>query len=151
QVSPARDVLATLSTEKWESSLALLLHAPMTLAFWFALVGVVLAWFLWLKRPDIPENLHKRFHGLYVLLERKYFFDDLWIKGFAGGGRRIGSFLSEWGDQTVIDGWIVNGTANTVGRVASIVRNIQTGYLYSYAFAMIIGLAAILSWLIWLR
>ncbi|MEM9403334.1 MAG: NADH-quinone oxidoreductase subunit L [Pseudomonadota bacterium] len=151
QVSPARDVLATLSTEKWESSLALLLHAPMTLAFWFALAGVVLAWFLWLKRPDIPENLHKRFHGLYVLLERKYFFDDLWIKGFAGGGRRIGSFLSERGDQTVIDGWIVNGTANTVGRVASIVRNIQTGYLYSYAFAMIIGLAAILSWLIWLR
>ncbi|MEM6514110.1 MAG: NADH-quinone oxidoreductase subunit L, partial [Pseudomonadota bacterium] len=79
QVSPARDVLATLSTEKWESSLALLLHAPMTLAFWFALAGVVLAWFLWLKRPDIPENLHKQFHGLYVLLERKYFFDDLWI------------------------------------------------------------------------
>ncbi len=151
QVSAAKDVLATLGTEKWESSLALLLHAPMTLAFWFALAGVAVAWFLWLKRPDIPEAMYEKFKGVYMLLERKYYFDDLWIRGFAGGGRKIGNFLWERGDQTVIDGWLVNGTANTVGRIAAVVRNIQTGYLYSYAFAMIIGLAAILSWLVWLR
>ncbi|MEM8684778.1 MAG: NADH-quinone oxidoreductase subunit L [Pseudomonadota bacterium] len=151
QVSASKDVLATLGTDKWESSLALLLHAPMTLAFWFALAGVGVAWFLWLKRPEIPETIHEKFKGVYVLLERKYYFDDLWIKGFAGGGRKIGHFLWQRGDQTVIDGWLVNGTANTVGRIASVVRNIQTGYLYSYAFAMIIGLAAILSWLVWLR
>ena len=144
------DVLAELGSH-WHGSLALLLHAPMTPVFWLAAAGVVAAWYLWLKRPDLPAAMHQKFSGLYNLLDRKYYFDDLWIKGFAGGGRSLGSWLWQKGDQTVIDGWLVNGTANTVGRLAGIVRQIQTGYLYTYAFAMIIGLTALLSWLIWLR
>ena len=144
------DVLEELGSH-WHGSLALLLHAPMTPVFWLAAAGVLAAWYLWLKRPDIPAAMHQKFTGLYNLLERKYYFDDLWIKGFAGGGRSLGNLLWQKGDQTVIDGWLVNGTANTVGRLAGIVRQIQTGYLYTYAFAMIIGLTALLSWLVWLR
>ncbi len=144
------DVLQELGSH-WHGSLALLLHAPMTPVFWLAAAGVGAAWYLWLKRPDIPEAMHKKFSGLYNLLDRKYYFDDLWIKGFAGGGRSLGNLLWQKGDQTVIDGWLVNGTANTVGRLAGIVRQIQTGYLYTYAFAMIIGLTALLSWLVWFR
>ncbi len=150
-VDGTRDVLAGALSDKWSGSIALVLHAPATPVFWLALAGVVVAWFLWLKRPDIPASMHQKMTGLYDLLERKYYFDDLYIKGFAGGGRALGNFLWKRGDETVIDGWLVNGTANTIGRIAGVVRHMQSGYLYSYAFAMIIGLTALLSWLIWLR
>jgi NADH-quinone oxidoreductase subunit L len=135
----------------WHGSLALFTHAVMTPVFWLAAAGVFAAWFLYLKRPELPAVIKGKFSGIYNLLDRKYYFDDLWIKGFAGGGRAIGQFLWKKGDELIIDGIIVNGTARTVGRLAGVMRQIQTGYLYTYAFAMIIGLTALLGWLIWLR
>ncbi len=135
----------------WHGSFGLVQHAVKTSVFWLAVSGVVTAWFLYLKRPDIPETMKNRFSGIYTVLERKYYFDDLWIKGFAGSGRAIGQFLWQKGDQLIIDGILVNGTAKTVGRLAGYVRQLQSGYLYTYAFAMIIGLTALLGWLIWLR
>ena len=116
-----------------------------------AATGVFTAWFLYLKRPDIPEIIRHKLSGLYTLLDRKYYFDDLYIKGFAAGGRNLGKFLWQKGDELIIDGILVNGTANTVVRLAGVMRQIQTGYLYTYAFAMIIGLTILLGWLIWLR
>ena len=77
--------------------------------------------------------------------------DDLYIKGFAAGGRAVGSFLWQKGAQLLIDGMLVNGTANTIGRLAGIMRQLQTGYIYTYAFTMIVGLTMLLSWLIWFR
>jgi NADH-quinone oxidoreductase subunit L len=150
-VDRTRDVLTHLGETIWHGSLALLTHAPVTPVFWLAAAGVFAAWFLYLKRPDIPETLRNRFSGLYTLLDNKYYFDDLWIRGFGGGGRAIGDFLWKKGDQVVIDGVIVNGTANSIGKLAGALRHIQTGYLYTYAFAMIIGLTMFLGWLIWLR
>ena len=135
----------------WHGSLALLQHAVMTPVFWLAAGGVFTAWFLYLKRPDIPETIKTRLSGVYNILDRKYYFDDLWINGFAAGGRAIGQFLWKKGDELIIDGILVNGTAKTVGRLAGVMRQIQTGYLYTYAFAMLIGLTALLGWLIWLR
>jgi len=149
-VSSAHDVLAHIG-ETFHGSLALLKHAPMTPVFWLAAAGVFSAWFLYLKRPDIPATIKSKLSGLYTVLERKYYFDDLYIKGFAAGGRGIGKFLWEKGDQLVIDDIIVNGTARSVGRLAAVMRQIQTGYLYTYALAMIIGLTMLLSWLIWFR
>ncbi len=140
-----------LAAHDWHGSLALLQHAVMTPVFWLAASGVFVAWFLYLHRPDLPETIKSKMSGVYNLLDRKYYFDDLWIKGFAGGGRAIGTFLWKKGDELVIDGILVNGTARTVGRLAGVMRQIQTGYLYTYAFAMIIGLTALLGWLIWLR
>ncbi len=150
QVSSAHDVLAHMG-EAWHGSLGLLQHAVMTPVFWLAAAGVLTAWFLYLKRPDIPETIKDKLSGLYNLLDRKYYFDDLYIKGFAAGGRGLGKFLWQKGDELIIDGILVNGTANSVGRLAALMRQVQTGYLYTYAFAMIIGLTMLLGWLIWLR
>ncbi len=149
-VAKNHDVIGDMSSG-WHGSLGLLEHAVMTPVFWLAASGVFTAWFLYLKRPDIPATIKNKLSVAYTVLENKYYFDDLWIKGFAGGGRAIGRFLWQKGDQMLIDDMLVNGTARTVGRLAGSIRQIQTGYLYTYAFAMFIGLAALLGWLIWLR
>jgi NADH-quinone oxidoreductase subunit L len=149
-VTDSKDVIGHMA-HAWHGSLGLLQHAVQTPVFWLAASGVFTAWFLYLKRPEIPETIKNKISGLYNLLDRKYYFDDLWIKGFAGAGRAIGQFLWQKGDELVIDGILVNGTAKTVVRLAGVMRQIQTGYLYTYAFAMIIGLTALLGWLIWLR
>jgi NADH-quinone oxidoreductase subunit L len=126
-------------------------HIYKSPVFYLAAAGVLTAWYLYLKRPDIPAKIQEKVSGLYTLLDRKYYMDDLYIKGFAAWGRRIGTFLWQKGDQLVIDGVIVNGTANSIGKLAGVMRQIQTGYLYTYAFAIFIGLTALLSWLIWFR
>jgi NADH-quinone oxidoreductase subunit L len=118
-------------------------------AVYLAFAGAVTAWFLYLKRPDIPDSIATKLSGLYNLLDRKYYFDDLYIKGFAAGGRRFGQFLWNKGDELIIDGILVNGTANQVKRFAGILRRVQTGYLYHYAFAMFFGMTLILAWLLW--
>ncbi|MDH3430911.1 MAG: NADH-quinone oxidoreductase subunit L [Gammaproteobacteria bacterium] len=149
-VNSAHDVLGHMG-EAFHGSMALFLHSVQTPVFWLAAAGAFTAWFLYLKRPDIPATIKDRVSGLYNLLDRKYYMDDLYIKGFAAGGRSIGNMLWHVGDEVVIDGLIVNGTANTIGKLAGVMRQIQTGYLYTYAFAMIIGLTMLLSWLIWFR
>jgi NADH-quinone oxidoreductase subunit L len=150
QVHSAHDVLKHMG-DAWHGSFALLTHSVVTPVFWLAAAGVFTAWFLYLKRPDLPETIRQKLSGLYNLLDRKYYFDDLYIKGFAAGGRSLGQFLWQKGDELIIDGLLVNGTARSVGRLAGVMRHIQTGYLYTYAFAMIIGLTMLLAWLIWLR
>jgi NADH-quinone oxidoreductase subunit L len=149
-VAQSRDVLAHIG-ETWHGGLGLLEHSYKTPVLWLALSGLATAWFLYLKRPDIPATIKDKVSGLYNLLDRKYYFDDLWIRGFAGGGRKIGTLFATKGDELLIDGVLVNGTANSVARLAGVMRQLQTGYLYTYAFAMIIGLTMLLSWLIWLR
>ncbi|MCH9693788.1 MAG: NADH-quinone oxidoreductase subunit L [Gammaproteobacteria bacterium] len=151
QVKSVHDALTGLNGTFWHGPAALVMHIYASPVFYLAALGVIAAWFLYLKRPDIPATIKDKFSGIYNLLDRKYYFDDLWIKGFAGVGRKLGQFLWEKGDQLIIDGILVNGTAKTVGRLAGVMRQIQTGYLYTYAFAMIIGLTALLGWLIWLR
>jgi NADH-quinone oxidoreductase subunit L len=142
------DVLARMAAD-WHGPTALITHAFQTPIFWLAAAGVFTAWFLYLKRPDIPEKIQNKLSGLYTLLDRKYYFDDLWIDGFAAGGRKIGQFLWSKGDELIIDGFIVNGTAKSINRFAGILRRIQTGYLYHYAFAMFFGITLILAWLLW--
>lgn len=150
-VTGAHDVLAHLG-EEFHGAFAFLLHSFVAgPAFYLAAAGVFVAWYLYLKRPDIPATIAVRVSGLYSLLERKYYFDDLWIKGFAGGGRQLGQFLWDKGDQLIIDGLIVNGTAKSVGRLSGALRHLQTGYLYHYAFAMIIALTLFLGWLLWVQ
>ena len=149
-VGESHDVIGHMA-QTWHGSLALIEHSVTTAVFWLAAGGVFSAWFLYLKRPDIPETIKDKLSGIYYLLERKYFFDDLYIKGFAAGGRAIGTFLWQKGDVLIIDDVLVNGTARTVGRLAGVMRQIQTGYLYTYAFSMIIGLTMFLGWMIWLR
>jgi NADH-quinone oxidoreductase subunit L len=148
-VAEQHDVLARIGEGfhgSWEFILHAMQHSP---AVYLAAAGAATAWFFYLKRPDLPAVISKKISGLYMVLDRKYFMDDLYIKGFAAGGRAAGKFLWQKGDELVIDGILVNGTANSVGRLAGILRQLQTGYLYHYAFAMIIGLTVLLAWMLW--
>jgi len=143
------DVFSELHESVWHGSAALVMHSVQTPVFWLAAAGAFTAWFLYLKRPGLPARIQARAKGLYDLLDRKYYMDDLYIDGFAAGGRAFGNFLWKKGDQLLIDGVIVNGTASSIRKLAGVMRQIQTGYLYTYAFAMIIGLTVLLSWLLW--
>ncbi len=149
QVLAKHDVLAELGTA-FHGSAQFIVHAMQGPAVYLAGSGVLVAWYLYLKRPDLPQKIRDRLSGLYELLDNKYYFDDLYIKGFAAGGRSVGRWLWQKGDEFLIDGVMVNGTANSVVRLAGVLRQLQTGYLYHYAFAMIIALTAVLFWLLWL-
>jgi NADH-quinone oxidoreductase subunit L len=120
-------------------------HALASLPLWLALAGVATAWFLYIARPDLPAVVKAKAGFLATLLERKYYLDDFNDWFFAGGARKLGSGLWLWGDKTLIDGIMVNGTARLIGWFAGVARRMQTGYIYHYAFSMIFGVFALLS------
>jgi NADH-quinone oxidoreductase subunit L len=120
------------------------LHGLVTAPFWLAAAGVALAWFFYLKRPDIPEAIAQRFAPLYRLLENKYYLDRINEIVFAGGARLIGRGLWKGGDMAIIDGVVVNGSARLVGWIAAVIRHLQSGYIYHYAFAMLVGVGLVL-------
>jgi NADH-quinone oxidoreductase subunit L len=134
--------------EAFHGPVAMALHGLGTLPFWLALSGVVVAAVFYLKRPDIPAAFKARFAGLHRILENKYGFDDFNQWFFANGARMLGAQLWQRGDRAVIDGILVNGSAGLVGRLAAWVRHGQTGFVYTYAFTMIIGVVALLG--LWL-
>ncbi len=141
---PAMQYLA----QQYHGAGAMVLHGLTSLPFWLAVAGVATAWYLYMVRRDLPEKLRRKAGILYTILERKYGFDDFNDWFFAGGARLVGGRLWRWGDVLAIDGVLVNGTARVVARVAAIVRQLQTGYIYHYAFAMIIGVALLLTWFV---
>ena len=130
---------------EWHGPWAMIAHAFTTLPFYLALGGLALAWFLYIVRPDLPGRIKSSLGVIPVILERKYGFDDFYDWFFAGGARRIGTGLWVWGDKTVIDGIMVNGTARLVGWFAGVARKVQTGFIYHYAFTMIFGVFAMLT------
>jgi len=146
-VAPERDVLGMLG-DKYDGAMGLLSHGLVAAPVYLALAGVVLAWFLYLKRPDIPAKLATMFSPIHRLLENKYYFDAFNEKVLAPASRGLGRFFWQVGDVRLIDGFIVNGSARLVGWISGVARRVQTGFLYHYAFAMVIGLAALLAWLI---
>ena len=120
------------------------LHSVFSLPLWLALAGVVTAWFLYLKRPDLPATIRRAFGPIYTLLDNKYYMDKINEVVFAKGAVAIGRGLWKEGDVVVIDG-LVNGSARFVGWFASVIRFLQSGYIYHYAFAMIIGMLGLLT------
>ena len=142
-VSPTRDVVGKLA-EEWHGPVAFALHGFKAPAFYLALMGFLAATLLYLVMPEWRKVITRSLAWPIKVLEQKYWADDLWIKGFAGGSVGLGK-LSRMFDSKVIDGLVVNGSAATVGLVAGLVRKLQSGYLYHYAFAMILGLVALLA------
>ena len=140
-------VLAELG-ESWHGPWAFVLHAFSGPAVYLMFAGIVTAWVFWWWKPHWPALVAGRLSWLYRLFVNKYFLDDLNNVVFAAGARRLGGFLWKAGDVFLIDGLLVNGSAKAVGVLAGVMRRIQSGYLYHYAFAMIIGLVAILGWLL---
>jgi len=147
-VAPEHNVLAKVA-EQGTSALDMLLHGLMALPTWLALAGVALAWFLYIKRPELAPVLAKRFAGAHATLRHAYGFDRFNDIVFVQGTRRIGEFCSRVTDSKMIDGWVVNGTANAIAFLAAKVRYAQTGYLYHYAFVMIFSLMGLLAWALW--
>lgn len=144
----AHPVMATLAHhwhEIYHSPSGMAIHGLMTVPFFLALSGVIVAWFFYMKRPDIPAAIQYHFAGIYRLLENKYGFDTFNEKFFAAGSRLLGNQLWQIGDVMLIDGAMVNGTANLISKFSFIIRKLQTGLIYHYAFAMIIGIFLTLS------
>jgi len=132
--------------QHFHGAVAYALHSVVTLPFWLAVAGVGLSAFFYLKRPDIPAAIQKRFGFIYSMLINKYWFDELYSWVFAKGARALGGGLWRCGDQNVIDGLIVNGSAHLVERVSRLLKAFQSGYIYHYAFAMLIGVFALVTW-----
>jgi NADH-quinone oxidoreductase subunit L len=121
-------------------------HAFLTLPFWLAALGVFCAWLLYIKKPAWAAAKAQHAAWLRRVLDNKYYFDWFNENVIARASRGLGWLLWTVGDKGIIDGAAVNGSAYTVGWVAGIVRRVQTGFLYTYAFWMVIGLAVLLGW-----
>ncbi len=128
---------------------AMALHGVQTLPFWLALGGVATAWWFYLKQPAIPAAIGKALSPIVRVLENKYYLDWFNEHVLAKGSRLIGTGLWKGGDQAVIDGTLVNGSAGLVGRIAGLVRQLQTGHLYQYALVMLLGIFGLLTWQLW--
>src|SRR6266567_917313 len=142
--------LATM-TEAWHGPWAFVVHGLVTLPFWLALAGIASAWFLYIRRIDLPAKISDRAGALYRLLVNNYYIDRLNDWFFAGGLRRVGTLFSDVGDRSVIDGFFVNGSARLVGATSALVRQLQSGFVYQYAFAMVLGIVVFLFWWLTLR
>jgi NADH-quinone oxidoreductase subunit L len=147
-VTPANNVIEHLA-EEFKGEGAFSLAALTSIPFWFAALGVFMAWLFFLKRPSLADGAERSLKWLYNVLVEKYGFDWFNEHVIMVGARVLGGGLWKVGDQAIIDGALVNGSARTVGWLGSVMRYAQSGYLYHYAFAMILGLASLLMWLVW--
>jgi NADH-quinone oxidoreductase subunit L len=128
--------------------LAFGLHAAMNPVFYLMLAGVFSAWALYIKWPHLPDVIDSKLKPLRWILERKYGFDWFNENVLAWGSRVLGKIFWRVGDQAIIDGAIIGGSTGFIGWTASVVRRVQNGFLYSYAFWMVIGLAVMLGWFV---
>jgi NADH-quinone oxidoreductase subunit L len=138
------NVLAELG-HHFDSPAEMAKHALVTMPFWLMISGFVIATLIWWWRPSIADAFRQRMAFFHRLLDNKYYFDEFYQKTFADGSVRLGRNLWDKADAGVIDGWLVNGSAKAVSWVAARVRQWQTGYLFHYAFAMILGLIGIMT------
>jgi len=149
-VRSEHDVLARLG-ESYRGEAAFIGHAFATPPLYLAFAGVVCAWYFYMVRPDLPALCARRLAPVHSVLVHKYGFDLLYEEVLARIGRGLGSLFWRIGDRILIDGLLVNGSARVVGWFSSLIRQLQTGFLYTYAFAMIIGLVALMSLFVFLR
>ena len=143
-VSGEHNVLSKIAAE-YHGVVSFITHAFLYPPVYLAFSGLFVAWLCYIKYPSLPGKLVNRIGFIHKVLVNKYGFDDFNQIVFAGGVRKIGYFLSEFGDIKMIDGVLVNGSARSVRIFSNMIRHIQSGYLYHYAFAIIIGLLLLLA------
>ncbi|MFY8082695.1 MAG: NADH-quinone oxidoreductase subunit L, partial [Rubrivivax sp.] len=134
---------------QFHGAAAMAVHGLQTLPFWLALAGVVVAWWFYLKQPSIPAAIGRALSPLVRVLENKYYLDWFNEHVLAAGARALGRGLWKGGDVALIDGAVVNGSARAVGGLSGLVRLVQTGLLYWYALAMVLGVFGFLTWKLW--
>jgi NADH-quinone oxidoreductase subunit L len=147
-VLPVNNVLEHLA-EEFHGSGAFVVSAMQQLPVWLAAAGVLTAYVFFKWKPSLADSAEKSLKWLHTVLVEKYGFDWFNEHVIAAGARALGGGLWRFGDQELIDDGMVNGSARVVGWFSSVMRYAQSGYLYHYAFAMILGLASLLLWLIW--
>ena len=151
-VLPQHDSLAnvgeSLLGNRGTLALNMLAHSFLTLPFWLAVAGIITAWLFYIRFPKWPDLIYQRFRLVWFILDHKYGFDDFNKIVFINGTRKLSDLLWNVIDVFVIDGLIVNGVANSVKRIASKVRVVQSGLVYHYAFAMIVGIVLLISWFV---
>jgi NADH-quinone oxidoreductase subunit L len=135
--------------EAFHGPLAMALHGLQTAPFWLALAGVVLSYYMYMINPALPAAIKRAFSPVYRLLENKYYLDWINENIVARGARALGTAFWKGGDQAVIDGAVVNGSWKTVGRIAGAVRGVQSGYIYHYAMAMLLGIFLLMTYFVW--
>ncbi|WGJ91754.1 NADH-quinone oxidoreductase subunit L [Achromobacter mucicolens] len=144
QQHPAMHVLS----EEWHGWVAYGLHAFQTLPFWLVVAGFVISWYCYLINPKVPAAIKANLSGVNKILENKYYVDWFNEQVIARGLRCLGRGLWQTGDRGIIDGILINGSARVVGWVAAISRHLQSGFIYHYAFAMIIGVMALVTFFV---
>ena len=148
-VDAARHPAMASLAEHFHGATAMALHGLQTLPFWLAVAGVFTAWLFYLKMPSIPAALDRNLKPLRTVLENKYYLDWFNEHVLAAGARVMGLGLWRGGDQALIDGAIINGSARAVGAFSGVVRLVQTGHLYWYALVMMLGIFGLLTWQLW--
>ena len=147
QVSSQHDAVVKLGAQ-FHGIWGMIFHSLTTLPFWFLVGGIFIAWYFYMVRTDMPGRIKQIFKPIYNVLEHKYYIDELYSWLFAGGARGLGRGFWKFGDVKIIDGFFVNGSARVVVWAAALVRQFQSGYIYHYAFTMIVGVFVLLSfWL----
>jgi NADH-quinone oxidoreductase subunit L len=144
-VAPEHNVLGQMATE-YKGPWAMALHALVSLPFWFAIAGILVAWFCYLVRPDVPGKLVKAFSWLHYVLIKKYGFDDFNQLVFVRGTRKLAGVFYRIGDVKILDDCIINGSGRFIIWASAKLKRMQTGYLYHFALAMIIGVLALVVW-----
>ncbi len=137
--------------EAFHGPVAMAVHALTSAPFWLALGGVVTAWYMYLVNPAVPAAFARVLRPLVVLLENKYFLDWINENILARGARLLGTGLWKGGDRMLIDGLLVNGSWKLIGWISGRVRQLQSGYLYHYALAMILGIFVLMTYFVWLN
>jgi NADH-quinone oxidoreductase subunit L len=145
ELHPAMEELAA----EFHGATAMGLHAFGTLPFLLALAGVVVAYVFYLVKPGIPQALAKTFAPLIRVMDNKYYLDWINENILAAGARQVGRLLWKVGDEKLIDGAVVNGSASAVGGIAKVIRTVQTGYLSFYALVMVLGVFGLMTWQLW--
>ena len=144
---PAMEDLAKL----FQGPVQMALHGFTAAPFWLALAGVAAAWYLYMRNPALPAAIKSKCEPLYTLLENKYYLDWFNENVLARGVRALGMGLWKYGDQKVIDGALVDGSWKLVGWVSGMVRRLQSGFIYHYAFGMILGVFVLMTYFVWLN
>ena len=134
--------------EEWHGWVAFGLHAFQTVPFWLVVAGAVTAWYCYLINPKVPAAIKSSLSGINKVLENKYYVDWVNEQIIARGLRCLGRGLWQTGDRGIIDGLLINGSARVVGWVAAVSRHLQSGFIYHYAFAMIIGIMALVTFFV---
>ena len=140
--------------EEFHGAMAMVSHSLHTPVLYLAIGGVLAAWFLYVKAPQLPAKIAQTFRPVYVLFENKYYLDNIYFAVFAKGTRALGTFFWKAVDTAIIDNGLVNGAAKLAGAVAGQVRRLQTGFIYTYAAAMVSGvlvLIVVFFWQLWFR